>query len=360
MALREVGADYIQAEYIAPKHFEKLNGYLQSMMRTQQDSEDPSRQRIVRVASRSFQYVVSFRKTGRYSVLMLNEGAAAKPHSILDKTIKPGAINSEEEGCKQLLLLYGLVARRRARTGAATQNSNDPNTKEIDALCCTPDKSGRISVLERGSDSLLKFLSKATGISEDKLGRLNSMSNEDILKSMVDKTSDFYAGKYANKYIAGDYDIHDLVSKTTQPHPVVSESEEEFMALNDLNSLMMTGEHYRGSERRFILDPFYPIQHGSQYNYVAHMWNVEPDEKIVSKVALPDLPILMLRVRGTKIEWQEIDDVDSLNQYYSANSIKVKEAWRDDTSDDVKAAQCVSAKEYKDGIASSVNKQKGH
>ena len=177
---------------------------------------------------------------------------------------------------------------------------------------------------------------------------------------MVDKTSDFYAGKYAAKYIAGDYDIHDLVSKITQPHPVVSESEEEFMALNDLNSLMMTGEHYKGSERKFILDPFYPIQHGSQYNYVAHMWNVEPNEKIVSKVALPNLPILMLRGRGTKIEWLEIDDVDSLNQYYAANSIKVKEAWRDDASDDVKAAQCVSAKEYKDGIASSVNKQKGH
>lgn len=320
MALREVGSDYIQTEYIAPKHFEKLNGYLQSMMRTLPDSEEPSRQRVVRVASRSFPYVVSFRKTGRYSVLMLNEGAAAKPHKILDKTIKPGAINSEEEGCKQLLLLYGLVARR------------DKESKEIDALCCAPDEYGEIRVFERGSDSLLKFVSKATGISEDKLGRLNSMSNEDILKSMVDKTSDFYAGKYADKYIAGDYDIHDLVSKITQPHPVVSESEEEFMALNDLNSLMMTGEHYRGSERRFILNPFYPIQHGSQYNYVAHMWNVEPNEKIVSKVALPDLPILMLRVRGTKIEWLEIDDVDSLNQYYTANSIKVKEAWKDDAS----------------------------
>ena len=178
MAIREVGADYIQTEYIAPRHFEKLNGYLQSMMRTQQDSEEPSRQRVVRVASRSFPYVVSFRKTGRYSVLMLDEGAAAKPHSILDKTIKPGAINSEEEGCKQLLLLYGLVARRRARSGAAAQNSNDPNDNEpneIAALCYAPDKSGKIAVLERGSDSLFKFISKATGISEDKLGRLNSM-----------------------------------------------------------------------------------------------------------------------------------------------------------------------------------------
>ena len=335
MALREVDADYIQTEYIALKHFEKLNGYLQSMMRIQKDSADSSRQRVVRVPSRSFPYVVSFRKTGKYSVLMLNEGAAAKPHSILDKTIKPGAINSEEEGCKQLLLLYGLVARRRTRSGTSSQDpkdANDKESKEIDALYCTPDESERISVLERGSDSLLKFVSKATDISEDNLGRLNSMSNEDILKSMVDKTSDYYAGKYANKYIAGDYDIHDLVSKIEQPHPVVSESEEEFMALNDLNSLMMTGEHYRGSERKFILNPFYPIQHGSQYNYVAHMWNVEPNEEIVSKVALPDLPILMLRVRGTKIEWLEIDDIDSLNQYYSANSIKVKEAWRDDAS----------------------------
>lgn len=360
MAIRKVDAAYIQKEYIAPIHYEKLNSYLQSMLKTiPANAMDKSVQRVVRDPNKSFPYIVSFRKTGKYSVLMLNCGAAAKPHDILDKTIKETSINSVEKGCKQLLLLYGLVARRRAVSNTGSGNSNE--LKEIDALYLAPDKAtGAIGTCERGNDNLIKFIAKATGISEKRLLEVGEMSEDNILKSMADPESDLYAGNYAGQYIAGDYDIHDLISKITQPHPVPEGSVEEIEALNHLNQVMMQGEWGRPKGDMFIKEPRNPIQHGSQYNYVAHMCNEEPDAKIVESVAMAALPVLMLNFKDINIEWVEIETLDDLRKYYDDNFVNMKNTWKEDFPAYIVARQCRKVNELHRDIRERVRKQKGY
>lgn len=369
MAIKKVDAAYIQKEYIAPIHYEKLNSYLQSMLKTiPSDATDKSVQRVVRDPNKSFPYIVSFRKTGKYSVLMLNSGAAAKPHDILDKTIKETSINSVEKGCRQLLLLYGLVARRRAVSDARSEGgqslsgAGNPNElKEIDALYLAPDKAtGVIGTCERGNDSLIKFIARATNISEERLLTVGEMSEDNILRSMVDPNSDLYAGNYAGQYIAGDYDIHDLISKITQPHPVPEGSAEEIEALNHLNQVMMQGEWGRPKGDVFIKEPRNPIQHGSQYNYVAHMCNEEPRAKIVESVAMAALPVLMLNFRDINIEWVEIETLDDLRKYYDDNFVNMKNTWKEDFPAYIVARQCRNVDELHRDIRERVRKQKGH
>ena len=48
------------------------------------------------------------------------------------------------------------------------------------------------------------------------------MSKEEILEQMRNSKSKFYAGKYASKYVTGDYDLHDLISKVSQIAPIPS------------------------------------------------------------------------------------------------------------------------------------------
>lgn len=370
MAIRKVDAAYIQEEYIAKKHYEKLNSYLQGMLKTMPaNGTDNSEQRVVRDPNKSFPYIVSFRKTGKYSVLMLNCGAAAKPHDILDKTIKETSINSEEKRCIQLLLLYGLVARRRAVSNAKSEEgqslagAGNPNElKEIDALYLAPDKETRaIGTCERGNDSLIKFIARATNISEERLIEVGeTMKEDEILRNMADPESDLYAGNYAGQYIAGDYDIHDLISKITQPHPVSEGSAEEIEALNHLNQVMMQGEWGERNGDMFIKEPRNPIQHGSQYNYIAHMCNEEPHAKIVESVAMASLPVLMLNFKDINIEWVEIKTLNALRKYYDDNFVNMKNTWKEDFPAYIVARQCRNVDELHGDIRERVRKQKGH
>lgn len=300
-----ITADEIKKEYIAPLHYTNLMKYLIHTIKSSQ---------------LSFPYIVSFRKTGRYSVLMLNAGAAAKPHSILDKTIKESSITDEEKNCKALLLLYGLVAVRAEIDG-----------KRNGAITGLYKESGRgaYTIFERRDKTLPEFVSAVTGIGLDELAALNSMDKETILTEMAkdERESKFSAKHYAKQYIAGDYDIHDLLDKVTQVHPVPSDSLDEFKALNNLNAIMINSERYGGRETGFIVDLYYPIQHGSQYNYVAHMCDKESREEIVTAVAQASFPVLMLNIVHNKIEWQEIHTLADLNKYYDDNHAHIKSTW---------------------------------
>ena len=320
----------IMTRYIAPRHFAKLNEYVKKA------SESPNI---------NFPYIVSFREAGVYSVLMLEAGAAAKPHSILEKTIKDGTIGTitdEEKNCKQLVLLYGLVAKR--------------SEKDIDNL-----KAGSIAglyrsngvspdnVLRREGKELIDFVSEATDISKNDLNELNNMSKEEILGLMRDGNSKFYAGKYASKYVTGDYDLHDLINKISPIAPIPSDSPDEKRAINDLNSIMRKGTRYKLLKRKKIAiykDDFNPVQHGPQYNYIAHMYAEEKNGKLVESVAKASLPVLMLNVKGGKVEWTEITSLKDLQDYYEANCVEMKYSWKDGFEKYIAERQCKSLNEH--------------
>lgn len=318
---RTIDEKMIQKEYIAPKHYENLKTYLEHTFESSQSS---------------FPYIVSFRHTEEYSVLMLEAGAAAKPHTILKKTIKERTMTEEEAQYRPLTLLYGLTADRE-NEGADIQGmyvvSEDGRSYDI--------------IKRRSKESLPVFISRITGLSEEKVRRLETEDKETILTMMRDKSSEYCAERYAQRYVAGDYDLHDLLGLYPQIHPIPSDSDEEFRAMNDLNAIFMTGERYDISGGNlFVQKPYYPVQHGPQYNYIAHMFNKEPEKKLLQKVASVDFPVAVLNARAGEIIWTEIDCMEDLQRYYEANYAVMKNSWGSDFPAYITARAGKSFEEY--------------
>lgn len=300
-----ISEEKIKKEYIAERHYENLKTWLEHTFASSQSS---------------FPYIVSFRHTGEYSTMMLHAGAAAKPHAILKKTIKEGAMTAEEAKYRPLTLLYGLTAHR----------INDDT--DIIGMYSVAENGRSYEIIARnGGESLPEFISRITGFSQEKVRALEMMDREAILAMMRDKSSEYYAGRYAATYVAGDYDLHDLLGLYPQIHPIPSDSDEEFQAMNDLNAIFMTGKKYDLSHGRlFVQKPYYPVQHGPQYNYIAHMFSQEPKKTLLRKVAAADFPVAVLNVRSGEIIWTEIDCMEDLQNYYETNYAVMKNSWKDD------------------------------
>lgn len=290
----------ITTEYIAPRHYDRLKVHLNHVINSSQVD---------------FNYIVSFRPAGKYSVNMLEAGAAAKPHDILAKTIKPEKITKEESEFKPLLLLYGFAATRDG-------NNNISGIYRADG-----------TILERKNMSLKEFIIEATGIKENDLDKFNNMSEDQILSEILKINAPGKEGRYANKYIAGDYDIHDMIGKNTSigPAPISDETGEESYVMNLLNKIMVGHTTEINKKTPFIKNAFYPIQHGPQYNYIAHMYNEEADKALDENVSNPLLPVMVLNVdkAGKSILWTEIEDIDELEAYYSKHSVNIKDSWGD-------------------------------
>lgn len=302
---KTIQEDVIQKEYIAKRHYENLKSYLERTFVSSQSS---------------FPYIVSFRHTGAYSVMMLDAGAAAKPHTILKKTIKEGAITEAEALYSPLTLLYGLTAYR------------EKDDAEILGMYAVSGDGRSYEIIGRyDGEALSTFISRITGFSEEAVIALEETDRETILAMMKDKRSEYCAARYAARYVAGDYDLHDLLGLYPQIHPVPSDSDEEFRAMNDLNAIFTTGKRYDlSSGNLFVQKPYYPVQHGPQYNYIAHMFSKEPKEKLLKKVAAADFPVAVLNVRSGEIVWTEIDCIEDLQKYYEANYAVMKNSWGDD------------------------------
>jgi len=318
---RTIDEEKIQKEYIAKRHYENLKKYLERTFESSQSS---------------FPYIVSFRHTGEYSVMMLNAGAAAKPHTILKKTIKEGAMTEMEAQYRPLTLLYGLTAYR------------EKGDTDIMGMYAVTEEGESYEIIKRNAgEALSAFISRMTGISEEKVKALESKDKETILAMMKDESSDYYAGRYAMRYVAGDYDLHDLLGTVPQIHPVPSDSDEEFRAMNDLNAIFMAGKRYDISNGNlFVQRPYYPVQHGPQYNYIAHMFSKEPKEVLLQKVAAADFPVAVLNVRSGEIVWTEIDCMESLEKYYEENYAVMKNSWGSDFPAYITARAGKSFEEY--------------
>ncbi len=297
-----ISEEKIKKEYIAKRHYDNLERYL---LHTFQSSQS------------SFPYIVSFRHTGEYSVMMLNAGAAAKPHTILEKTIKEGAMTAEEAAYKPLTLLYGLTAHR-----------EEPGTAIMGLYAVTSDGKSYGCVDRKAEERLPAFIARMTGFSEEKVRALEGMEKTEILKMMKEEGSGYCAKQYAGKYVAGDYDLHDLLELIGKIHPVPSDSAEEFRAMNGLNAIFMTGRMDSfPMTAGLIRNPYYPVQHGPQYNYIAHMYDKEPEKELVKKVAAADFPVAVLNTRSGEIIWTEIDNIGDLQKYYEANYAVMKSSW---------------------------------
>ena len=155
--------------------------------------------------------------------------------------------------------------------------------------------------------------------------------------------------EYAPWFVTGDYDLHDMVLKTAQGAPVPSDSPDEARILTRLSDEAMARP--RGDVQfKFVPDEFSPIQHGPQYNYVAHMMDKEQGAPIVSKVADLDLKVALFdgeewtildrsmpeNLQG--LSEQRVEEIrqerrakqaKALEAYYKKHGLKLKWTWRD-------------------------------
>ena len=146
---------------------------------------------------------------------------------------------------------------------------------------------------------------------------------------------------YNRWFVTGDYDLHDLVENVASYHgPYVSSSNDEKTALIQLNEALMKGA---GEEKnkQYNIDEFSVIQHGAQYNYIAHIFANEPRQLIVESVANYALDIALYDGKVwtiikntpekgiTKEGMKELYKKQSKNlfDYYKAHCTNLKWSW---------------------------------
>jgi len=290
----------IKKSFVTPEHFEAISNLI---LREKNSSQG------------GLNLIVSFREAGEDTIKMLEAGAGAKPHSILAKSIKDKTLAPEDKEVASINKIYGLVPTRKIE-------------KEID------EETGKEIEKNKGVTGLyLTSKGKERFGGEHAAYKLEEENGHPVLKSKGDMEAFINAvveeENFAQYFITGDYDVHDLISLTGQRHPVVSESPEETEFLIRLNDAMRGKDIWstvKGSVKTikdWKPDEYDLIQHGPQYNYVAFTYNNERNEKIVEKVARIDTPVAVCSPSG----WEIKDTPEDLVQYYKDNSIKVKDLW---------------------------------
>lgn len=304
--------DEIKTQFVTKKHFQALS--------------DAVINRPGKANFDKLNIIVSFRQAGEDAVRMLNAGAGAKPHAILDKSIKPDRLKekfseSEISGISNINRIFGLVA---------FSVENKANL-DIGGLYLTTegknyfnDNQNENYLIKKNTDNNREYLS----VERDLYNFIESITTDASTGKVKPET------EYAKWFITGDYDVHDLVCLTGQRHPVPSDSWEEAEFMTKLNDAM-TGNHKwadKEAERKtcgsgikkFEPGEYDPIQHGPQYNYITYTYNNEPKKGLVEKVARIDVPVAILDKNG----WSIIKEASELVKYYEKNSIKVKDLWK--------------------------------
>lgn len=269
--------------------------------------------------------LAAFRAAGPFSLEKLAFGAAAKPHSILAKTIKPEEVGLDGRTFDALSLngvsyseetweetarrfLCGLVGIRKGREIVGLYVSS--KGKEL--------LKGNVIPSADGEQGMIRF--------SDLNGLLSWIKS--LFISV--KPTDRYALKLSPYFISGDYDIHEIQRKratgTAYEHiPACSRAEAEILcelskgalakAAQDRGRRITDKDHtaYLVSldkaqydsgvvkANEYIPGEYSPIQHGAQDNYLDFMFRRESNEALVSKVLLLDNNIAVYC--GERNEW---------------------------------------------------------
>ncbi|MFD0705869.1 Insecticial toxin [Photorhabdus luminescens] len=252
-------------------------------------------------ASRLGNFAVSFRAAGEPTLRALGKGAAAKGHDILEKTIKPGSINKAypkdeaSDVIKQVQEagIEGYVGHWNKETG------------RLEGI----------------------YMSSGHGLSDEQVnGKIYPIDLNNLeanLAPLKEKKN------WAALPFTGDYDMHDMISFTTQPHSVPSNSSEEKKIIDLINKYIAKSD----SNRPFEDTEHNVIRHGPQVSYPAFAMDKEKEEikrhgGIVKAVAEPgEFPVAIV----SKGQWTIANNIDELNQFYNSIGAKMKASWKPGT-----------------------------
>lgn len=272
--------------------------------------------------TRIFNCAISFREAKAPVLKLMRYGAGTKPHSIMfDKTLKNDTSSKEYQFLKEI----GLESIFEKLEGYVTYY-REFNEKKIFGIYLT----------KEGKEAYLKKSEELTN------GRNILIVDKDFKEEFLNNPSYF---------ITGDYDTHDIVSFTTQAHTIPSELDFEEI-LNPLNYVLASNveieKHTQGranstinavtefkekepslksainaiKEKRKSVE-YYPIQHGAQVNYLAHVRDKEKEASIIKNVANMSDSVAIC----SKGKWLYLKDKTAIKKWYEEYSVRMKQTW---------------------------------
>lgn len=239
---------------------------------------------------------MSVREAGIYTISALAEGAAAKGHNILEKTIKPSSLKA----------IYG------------------DNSESILGLAKQSGFVGRVG--QWGASGVRGIYAHNKPGGEDVAYPI-SLQNT-FINDLVNAWIKF---KVITPY-TGDYDMHDIIKFSHgKGHVPTAESSEE----RGIKNLINKGVAEIDPARPFEFTAMNVIRHGPQVNFVPYMWEHEHDKVAndngyLGIVARPGpFPVAMVH-QG---EWTVFDDSNELFNFYKSTNTPIPEHWSQDFVD---------------------------
>ncbi|MEJ8675146.1 MARTX multifunctional-autoprocessing repeats-in-toxin holotoxin RtxA [Chromobacterium amazonense] len=263
------------------------------------------------VASNLGNFAVSAREAGALTLERLADGAAAKGHDILEKTVKGSSLSSAygAEGAQKLAWLQELGL-------AGLVGHWDPETKALLGFYVTPELYAQRDSADEAERAVGQ---RVLRVDADHYYFPVDISDAASIRSSTALLRE--SPQWQQKMYTGDYDLHDMVSFSGRAHSVPSSSQTERFIRDMLNAAVAAKDESRPLRR----GSHHTVQHGPQVSYPAHMGAHEQGVPLVGAVANPSFP-LALCDRGV---WQPIvHDVDQLQGAYRRMGAHLKVTWQ--------------------------------
>lgn len=248
-------------------------------------------------AAKAMGVAVSFRLAGPETLKRLANGAPAKGHDILEKSIKPSKLEE----------VYGAA---NAPTRLKQMQDNDIDgfvghwgDNGLLGLYMTPDAAKNPNLapfLEKTPDGKLYYPVDHNNLAES-------------LKPLRQHEPD-----WEKKTYTGDYDLHDMINLQGNRSPILAGSDDELRTRQAINTAVAATDPNRPLDTPEMA----VVQHGPQYNYVAYMKAIE-NKKPDDKISKPSLPVAMCN-RG---EWSIISTEKELTAFYKRVGVNIKDDW---------------------------------
>ncbi|WP_223619977.1 hypothetical protein [Lysobacter sp. ESA13C] len=260
----------------------------------------PQHRVAIEEASRKGNFAVSFRAAGAATLAALEEGAAAKGHDILEKTIKQSSIAK-----------------------AYPANAEGMLQKVRDAGI-----EGYVGHWEKASGELTGiYLSSGHGLGDRVKGNIYPIDMNRLEESLAPLKA---KESWRALPFTGDYDMHDMLTfrGAGLPHTPLVGSKEELAIRHAINSAVAAVD-----ANRPVADIEHNvIRHGPQVSFSSYMVSheagvVKKDGGFLGAVAKPgEFPVAIVD-RG---KWSMIQDAKQLAGYYRSVGAHIKETWNPD------------------------------
>ncbi len=293
---------------------------------------------------------ISFREAGTATIRCLQSGAGAKPHTILDKTIKNPA---EKEAVRRFLNMFPEDMRSNIEGLVGHWIGN----QEIDGIYLTANgKEYFEKDFQLGYKNEMPYLM----IDENTPEKLKERYDE--LVQEKDKPYDFM-----RLFYTGDYDAHDLLqcdkpvvsADSDKPGAVSGGDAGHLLSLqtalynNRIDYIDQSGVVCRENKietletadekKKTDFHSYRHVQHGPQCNYIAQMKNDNHaikdailkknfDTKNVEKINLISNLVAAMShpvVCCDKGDWGILRETKDIVRFYEKKGITVKPAWKD-------------------------------